>query len=48
MKIDTLYLACSPELDLVSYGGCQDEAVNNLADDVRTLEWEAREGNHAQ
>ena len=35
MKIDTLYMACSPELDVVSYGACQDEAINNLSDEIR-------------
>ena len=35
LKIATLYAACSPELGVVSYGGCQDEALNNLADAIR-------------
>jgi hypothetical protein len=30
LKIETLYLACSPELGLVSYGVCREEALNNL------------------
>ena len=34
-KADTLYIACSPELGAVSYGHCQDEALNNLADEIR-------------
>ena len=29
-KIASLYAACSPELGVVSYGTCQDEALNNL------------------
>ena len=33
-KIDTLYLACSPEIGLVCYGHCQDEALNNLTDEI--------------
>jgi hypothetical protein len=35
LKIDTLYAACSPELGLVSYGRCEDEAINNLTDELR-------------
>ena len=34
-KADTLYIACSPELGAVSYGHCQDEALNNLTDEIR-------------
>ena len=34
-KADTLYIVCSPELGAVSYGQCQDEALNNLTDEVR-------------
>ena len=34
LKIATLYAACSPELGVVSYGQCQDEALNNLADEL--------------
>jgi len=53
LKIATLYAACSPELGVVSYGGCQDEALNNLADAIRDRQgagqsWTsklAREGN---
>lgn len=30
LKIATLYAAYSPELGVVSYGRCQDEALNNL------------------
>ena len=26
---------CSPELGAVSYGHCQDEALNNLTDEIR-------------
>jgi hypothetical protein len=34
-KSDTLYIACSPELGVFSYGHCQDEALNNLTDEIR-------------
>jgi hypothetical protein len=34
LKLDTLYAAFSPELGMVSYGGCQDEALNNLTDEI--------------
>jgi len=33
-----LYCAWSPDLDLISYGVCQDEALNNLADELRQNE----------
>lgn len=35
LKLDTLYAACSPELGMISYGHCQDEALNNLSDEIR-------------
>jgi hypothetical protein len=35
LKIATLYAACSTELGVVSYGRCQDEALNNLTDEIR-------------
>lgn len=34
-KLDTLYAACSVDFGVVSYGHCQDEALNNLADELR-------------
>lgn len=34
-KTESLYCACSPELGVVSYGGCRDEALNNLQDEIR-------------
>jgi hypothetical protein len=34
-KSDTLYIACSPELGVFSFGHCQDEALNNLTDEIR-------------
>jgi hypothetical protein len=35
LKVETLYAACSPELGVVSYGHCQDQALNNLSEDIR-------------
>ena len=35
LKQDTLYVAYAPEFDMCSYGACQDEALNNLADEIR-------------
>jgi len=35
LKVSTVYVAFSPELGLVSYGGCRDEALNNLQDALR-------------
>lgn len=35
LKLETLYAAWSPELGVVSYGHCQDEALNNLSEDIR-------------
>jgi hypothetical protein len=34
-KTESLYRACSPELDVVSYGACREEAINALADEIR-------------
>jgi hypothetical protein len=34
-KADTLYIACSRELCVFSFGPCQDEALNNLTDEIR-------------
>ena len=34
LKQDTLYVAYAPEFDLSAYGGCRDEALNNLADEL--------------
>ena len=42
-KIDTLYIACSPELGVISYGGCRDEAINNLAERIRSQQPRADE-----
>ncbi len=35
-KAETLYIACSPELGLFSFGHCQDEALNNLTDEIHS------------
>jgi hypothetical protein len=37
-KTESFYTACSPELELVSYGVCRDEAVNALQDEARLRE----------
>lgn len=34
-KTESLYCACSPEWGLISFGGCRDEALNNLQDEIR-------------
>ena len=48
-KTESLYCACSPEWGVISYGGCQDEALNNLTDEVRLREQETiKEANHAK
>jgi hypothetical protein len=46
-KTESLYFACSPERDVVSYGGCQDEALNNLQDELQIREQAARGKRHA-
>ena len=33
-KTESFYTACSPELAVITYGECRDEAVNNLRDEV--------------
>jgi hypothetical protein len=38
MKTESLYFAYTPEWGVVSYGTCQDEAVNNLQDQVRLVQ----------
>src|SRR6266699_1267822 len=42
-KITSLYVAYVPELDLSAYGGCQDEALNNLTDEIRERQGAAEE-----
>jgi hypothetical protein len=34
-KITSLYVAYAPAFDLSAYGGCRDEALNNLTDELR-------------
>ncbi len=34
-KAQTLYVAYAPEFELAAYGGCRDEALNNLSDELR-------------
>ena len=34
-KIKSLYVAYAPELEVSAYGGCRDEALNNLTDEIR-------------
>ena len=47
-KIENFYAACSPELDLISYGQCRDEAVNALQDEMRQREQAERESRRAE
>jgi len=35
LKVTTLYVAYAPGFDVTAYGGCRDEALNNLADELR-------------
>ncbi len=37
-KITSLYVAYAPELEVSAYGGCRDEALNNLTDEIRQRE----------
>jgi hypothetical protein len=34
-RITSLYVAYAPDFDVAAYGGCQDEALNNLTDELR-------------
>lgn len=36
LKLGTLYAAYSPELGVVSYGACLEEAINRLAEQFPT------------
>jgi hypothetical protein len=38
LKLDTLYAACLPGVGLVCHGQCEDEALNNLTDELRQRE----------
>jgi hypothetical protein len=35
LKQETLYVAYAPEFDVSAYGGCRDEALNNLSNELR-------------
>jgi len=41
LKITSLYVAYAPELNVSAYGACRDEALNNLADEIREHQKEA-------
>ena len=41
--ITSLYVAYAPEVELSAYGGCRDEALNNLADEIRQHQGAAEE-----
>ena len=45
-KTESFYTACSPELALISYGACRDEAINNLQAQALVREQAARESIH--
>jgi hypothetical protein len=50
-KLTSLYFAYAPEFRVSAYGGCRDEALNNLAEQIRQAEdatGEGRNGNHAE
>ena len=34
-KITSLYVSYVPEFELSAYGGCRDEALNNLTEQIR-------------
>jgi hypothetical protein len=34
-KAQSLYVAFAPQFDLSACGGCRDEALNNLTDEIR-------------
>ena len=42
-KAEGMYFACSPECDVVSYGNCRYEAVNNLQDELNVLREERKD-----
>jgi hypothetical protein len=46
-KTESFYTACSPELALITYGECRDEAENNLRDEARIRDKKAWEATHA-
>ncbi len=34
-RITSLYVAYAPDFDVSAYGACEDEALNNLTDELR-------------
>jgi hypothetical protein len=46
-KVQNLYVAYAPEADLCCYGGCFEEAVNGLAEQLRSLPGKAGQGKGA-
>jgi len=36
-KAQTLYVAFAPRFNVSAYGGCRDEALNNLTDELHQL-----------
>jgi hypothetical protein len=38
LKITTLYVAYAPDFEVSAYGGCRDEALNNLTDELHQRE----------
>jgi len=43
-RAQSFYVACAPEAGIWSYGGCFEEAVNALADKLRSIELQGSEG----
>ena len=46
-KSGSLYCACAPAWGLVCYGTCQDEALNNLQDEIELCQEHARKDDRA-
>ena len=38
LKISSLYVAYAPDFDVSAYGVCRDDALNNLADELRQVQ----------
>ena len=45
-KITSLYFAYAPEFDVSAYGGCRDEALNNLSDELRLQQGAGEPADH--
>jgi len=43
-KVQSIYVAHAPQADLCCYGGCFEEAVNGLTDQLRNLPLKAGQG----